>query len=586
MIKLLGRFYRLGRLCVTGPGGWIGVVQFLAILALGLIGVRIGVRLIAWNADFYNALQKLDTAEAVRQIGIYFALTALSVVIFLTANYLRKLLQIRWRRTLTEAAMDRWLAHKAYWHMRGRVDEGLDNPDQRIAEDCRIFVEKLTVEANDLITSCVALVTYMMLLWSLSTFLLAFTVAGIDVEIPRYMIWAAPIYVFFASVVTQWLGKPLTALNYQQQHREADFRFALSRLRENVEPVALAGGEAAERRLLDGRLRETLRNWRRVANRELVQGFFTRPYFQTVLTIPIFLALPAYLAGRITFGGLMQLRSAFQNVVTTLSWFIFSYRDLVTLAAAAGRLDHFLTATDEAASPQAPAMLRLGAGGLRIDGLALATPHGRRLEPVDGIAVSPGECCWLVAPSGHGKSTLVKAIAGLWPHGEGTIERPEGSFFFAAQQPYLPLGSLATTLAYPALPEAFTPDDYREALAAVGLERLWTEDDQVWITARHGLSGGEKQRLALARLHLHRPEWIVLDEATSALDIAAEAELLAGLRARLPAAAFVIIAHRAPQGIASCRTIRLAPGAFEPAAPAPAFTTDAVCPAPQPAMPA
>lgn len=586
MICLLGRFYRLGRLCVTGPGGWIGVVQFLTILGLGLIGVRIGVRMIAWTADFYNALQKLDAAEAVRQIGVFFILTAISASLFLAASYLRKLLQIRWRSSLTDIALSRWLTHKAYWHMRDRVDGGLDNPDQRIAEDCRIFVEKLTEEANELVIKCVGLVTYVAILWSLSSFPLAFTIAGTDVEIPRYMVWAAPVYVLVASLTTQWLGKPLTALNYRQQHREADFRFALSRLREHVEPVALAGGEPAERRVLDRRFSEVLDNWRRVAGRELILGLFTRPYAQTVLRVPLFLALPAYLAGKVTFGGLMQLGNAFQNVVTTLSWFIFSYRDLVTLAAAAGRLDHFLSATDEAASPQAPAMLRLRAGGLRIDGLALTTPHGRRLEPVDGIAVSPGECCWLVAPSGHGKSTLVKAIAGLWPHGEGTIERPEGSFFFAAQQPYLPLGSLATTLAYPALPEAFTPDDYREALAAVGLERLWTEDDQVWITARHGLSGGEKQRLALARLHLHRPEWIVLDEATSALDLAAEAELLAGLRARLPAAAFVIIAHRAPQGIASCRTIRLAPGTFEPAAPVPAFATGAVCPAPQPAMPA
>ena len=586
MIKLLRRLYRLTRLCIAGPGGWIGVVQFLAILALGLIGVRIGVRLISWNADFYNALQKLDAPEAIRQIGIYFMLTALSVAIFLTANYLRKLLQIRWRRTLTEAAMNRWLANKAYWHMRGRVDEGLDNPDHRIAEDCRIFVEKLTVEANDLITSCVALVTYAMLLWSLSTFPLAFSLGGIAVEVPRYMVWAAPIYVFFASVVTQWLGRPLTALNYQQQHREADFRFALSRLRENVEPVALASGEAAERRLIDGRLRAALSNWRRVADRELIQGFFTRPYFQTVLTLPIFLALPAYLAGRITFGGLMQLRSAFQNVVTTLSWFIFSYRDLVTLAAAAGRLDHFLTAAEAAGAPEPPAMIQLGREGLRIEGLALATPQGRPLEPVGGITVVPGECCWLVAPSGHGKSTLVKAIAGLWPHGEGRIERPDGAIFFAPQQPYLPLGSLATSLAYPALPERFTAEDYQAALAAVGLGDLWSEDEQAWITARHGLSGGEKQRLALARLHLHRPDWIVLDEATSALDVAAEATLLAGLRQALPNAAFVVIAHRQPQGLAACRTIRLTERPFDPAPPVALAATGALCPAPQLVQPA
>lgn len=584
MTKLLRRLYRLTRLCITGPGGWIGVVQFLVILALGLIGVRVSVRMVSWTADFYNALQKLDAAEAVRQIGIFFVLVAISASLFLSANYLRKLLQIRWRRTLTEAALDRWLAHKAYWHMRDRVDDGLDNPDQRIAEDCRIFVEKLTQEANDLITSCVALVTYIVLLWSLSSFPLALSLGGHAIEIPRYMLWSAFIHVAIGSVMTYWLGKPLTSLNYRQQHREADYRFGLSRLREHVEPMALAGGEAAERRIIDSRFRAVLANWKQVANRELVLGCFTRPYMATVLRIPLFLALPAFLAGRITLGGLMQIGNAFQNVVTTLSWFIFSYRDLVALVAAAGRLDHFLTATEQAAMPRPPAMLGFGADGLRIRGLELETPQGRRLEPVRDIAVGPGECCWLQAPSGHGKSTLIKAIAGLWPHGGGRIERPDGTFFFAPQQPYLPLGSLATTLAYPALPERFTADQYRAALAAVGMADLWMEVEQAWISARHGLSGGEKQRLALARLHLHRPDWIVLDEATSALDVAAEAELLVGLRAALPAAAFIVIAHRPPQGLAACRTIRLSAGAFEPAEPEAAPSRGAACPAPQPVL--
>ena len=560
MIVLARRLYRLTRLCIVGPGGRLGVVYFLLILALGLIGVRVGVRLVKWNADFYNALQQLDASEAVRQIGVFFVLVTLSASLFLAASYLRKLLQIRWRRSLTQAALDRWMSHKAYWHMRERVDNGLDNPDQRIAEDCRIFVEKLTQEANDLITNCVALVTYVGLLWSLSTFPLTFTIVGVDIEIPRYMVWAAPIYVLVASAMTHWLGRPLTSLNYQQQHREADFRFALSRLRENVEPMALAGGEAAERAQLNDRFGKVLHNWRRVAGRELVLGLFTRPYMQTVLSIPLFLALPAYLAGRVTFGGLMQIRSAFQNVVTTLSWFVFSYRDLVTLAAAAGRLDHFLWAAEQAAAPDAPAMLRLDADGLRIGNLALATPQGRPLAPIRDVAVAPGECCWLVAPSGHGKSTLVKAMAGLWTHGEGTIERPEKFAFFTPQQPYLPLGSLAATLAYPALPETFTPDEYRAALAAVGMEQLWTEDEKAWTSARHGLSGGETQRLALARLHLHKPSWIVLDEATSALDVEAETRLLSGLRDRLPNAALLIIAHRPPQGVGECRKIALAPG--------------------------
>jgi putative ATP-binding cassette transporter len=563
----------LAKLCVSGPGGLVGLAQFIVIAVLGLIGVRVGVALIAWNADFYNALQALNVAGVLAQIRVYFGLTAITVALHLASTYLRRQLQIRWRDALTQAALERWFAGKAYWHLRDRSEDGLDNPDQRIAEDCRIFVDKLTDEALELVTKVVGLVSYVTILWSLSTFPLAFAVAGFAIEIPRYMVWAAPIYVAIATLITHGLGAPLKRLDFEQQRREADFRFALSRLRENVEPVALAGGEAAERSLLSRRFTALAANWHQLARREVILGLFSRPYFQTVLTIPMFLALPAYLAGRLAFGGLMQIRSAFQNVVTTLSWFIFSYKDLAQLAATASRLRHFLAAAEAARSDGSDGPRVAEGEALRARHLRLSTPDGRPLAPLPELNIEAGECCWLVAPSGFGKSTLVKALAGLWRHGEGAIERPSGSIAFASQQVYLPLGSLEAALAYPALPEAFSAKQYRQALAAVGLDALWTQDEAAWQRSRPGLSGGERQRLALARLHLHRPDWIVLDEATSALDAAAEREILAGLRAALPDAALIVIAHRAPQGIGPCRTIKLSD---EEEAVAPARPTDQV----------
>lgn len=548
----------LAKLCVSGPGGLIGLAQFVAIAVLGLIGVRVGVALIAWNADFYNALQARDVTGVLAQIRVYFGLTAITVALHLASTYLRRQLQIRWRHALTQAALDRWFAGKSYWHLRDRSEDGLDNPDQRIAEDCRIFVDKLTDEALELITKIVGLVSYVAILWSLSTFPLAFALAGLSVEIPRYMVWAAPLYVALATLITHGLGAPLKRLDFEQQRREADFRFALSRLRENVEPVALAGGEAAERSVLSRRFAALAANWHQLARREVILGLFSRPYFQTVLTIPMFLALPAYLAGRLSFGGLMQIRSAFQTVVTTLSWFIFSYKDLAQLAATASRLRHFLAAA-EAAPSDGMAGPRIAEGtAFRTHRLRLSTPEGRPLALLPELEIGAGDCCWVVAPSGFGKSTLVKALAGLWRHGEGAIERPTGPVAFASQQVYLPLGSLEAALAYPALPEAFSVAQYRQALAAVGLDALWTTDEPAWQRLRQGLSGGERQRLALARLHLHRPDWVVLDEATSALDAVAEREVLARLRAALPDAAFIVIAHRAPQGIGPCRTLRLA----------------------------
>lgn len=578
MRAVLSQIIGLTRLCIAGPGGKVGALYFLMIFGLGLAGVQVGVRLIAWTADFYNALQKLDVDGALRQIAIFFGLIAISVCIHLASAYLRKMLQIRWRRALTEAALDRWLAGKAYWHLRERTDHGLDNPDQRIAEDCRIFVEKLTIEGLELATNIVALVTYVSILWSLSTFALSFSLFGHAIEIPRYMVWAAPLYVAIATFITHGLGRPLKALTVQQQKREADFRFSLVRLREHVEGVALADGEPAERRLFRERFGAIAGNWQKLANRELILGFFTRPYFQTVLRIPLFLALPAFLAGRVTFGGLMQIGSAFQNVVTTLSWFVFSYRDLTDLAAAASRLSHFMRAAEGAATPSSgPVLHKAGNAELRLRDLVLATPAGRRLPHVPDLKLKAGGSYWLAAPSGHGKSTLAKAIAGLWTHGEGRIEQPDGRILVLPQQPYLPLGSLRSALTYPQSPEVFDDATLRQTLAMVGLEDLWSLDDDSWTDKRRGLSGGEQQRFALARALLQAPDWLVLDEATSALDVELEAQLLAALRHSRPDSTLILIAHRAPQGLGPLQMIELRQ---QPPRPDPTPTTALAQPEP------
>jgi len=558
MKALAGQFYRLTRLCIIGDGGRIGALYFFIIFGLGLAGIQITVRLIAWTADFYDALQKLDVDTAVRQIGVFFGLIAISAGLYLTSAYLRKLLIIRWRRTLTEAMLDRWLAGKAYWHLRDRRDGGIDNPDQRIAEDCRIYVDKLTGEAVELVTSCVGLVTYFGILWGLSTFPLAFTLFGTAIEIPRYMVWAAPLYVALATGATHFLGAPLKAINFEQQRREGDFRFALTRFREHAEAVALANGEGAERRVFAQRFRAVLDNWRLLARRELILGCFTRPYMQTVLRIPLFLALPAYLAGKVSFGGLMQIGSAFQNVVTTLSWFIFSYRDLAELAAAANRLGVFLDAAEAAGAAVAqPAMSVAVEDHLVVDDVRLKTPGGQWLAPFGRLHFSAGGSYWLSGPSGRGKSSLLKAVAGLWRHGDGRIETPVSSIAVMPQQAYLPLGGLRAALAYPLDADDVPDRDFHAALAAVGLERLWGMDDAIWEEARRGLSGGERQRLVLARLILQQPQWAFLDEATSALDSDSEASLLRRLRDMLPKTTLVIVSHRAPQGVDRFETVTL-----------------------------
>lgn len=553
MLRVLGQFWRLLALAVKGPGGKFGLVLFALVVALNLGGVYATLRIIAWTKDFYSALEAVDAAAALTQIGIFGIIVALNTTRALSAQYLNKLLLIRWRRSLTEAVRDRWLQGKAYWHLAN--GNGVDNPDQRIADDCRLFLTGVLSEAMDLITNIVAIFSYVIVLWNLSSFALSLDFVGLDLEIPRYMLVAAFVYVALSTGLTHWLGKPLKSLYVEQQRREADFRFALARMRSNVDEIAMLGGEAAERQGLDRRFSEIMRNWKQLINRELILSLFTFPYNHTVLRIPLFVALPAYLAGSVNFGGLMEVSTAFSSVVTTLSWFIFSYRDLADLVAASSRLDGFLGAADAATASDTPAP---GTGPLSVTDLRLRLPDGRPLLTVDRLTVAPGEAVWLSGASGLGKTTLFKAIAGLWPHTSGQIGRPAGKSLFLTQKPYVPLGSLADAVAYPDPAEAFPPDALAAAIAAVGLTHrdgaVLSEAD----ATTGGLSGGELQRLALARLLLHRPDFAYLDEATAALDIAAEADLLARVRRELPDTALIIVAHRRPVGIDNLRIVELA----------------------------
>jgi ABC-type long-subunit fatty acid transport system fused permease/ATPase subunit len=348
LLSVLARIWRLARLAASGPAAWVGLGLFAIVVGLELVSIWITLQLIAWNANFFDALENFDAGAAVRQIGVFLSLILFSALCFLVGDYLRKYVLIRWRTRLTDIAMAKWLSGHAYWLLReGLSPTPLENPDQRIAEDCRLFVSGLLHEAIDLFSRIVGLFSYVTLLWSLSNFALPIQFGRIDLEIPRYLVWASFVYVLLSSIMTHLLGWPLKGLLFQREKREADFRFALMQLRDNASEVAMTGGEQAERRRFDKRYAGVVQNWHQLIRREFVVGLFTRPYFQTVLRIPLFLSLPAYMAGRVTLGGLMQLASAFSNVTTTLSWFIFSYRDLADFVATSERLDQLLAMLDE-----------------------------------------------------------------------------------------------------------------------------------------------------------------------------------------------------------------------------------------------
>ncbi|WP_163849273.1 ABC transporter ATP-binding protein/permease [Pseudooceanicola aestuarii] len=552
MLDTLGRIWRLTRLAASGPRAWVGLAMAAIVLALIFVELYVDVQMIAWTKRFYDALEAMDAATALRELGVFGALTGASAGINLAQIYLRKLLRLRWRTRLTGAALDSWTKGQAYWHLRpGLSLHGIDNPDQRISQDCDRFVELLLLETLDLLGKIVGLVTYLGILWGLSNFVLQFSAFGLDIAIPRYMVWLAFLYVALASLVTHGLGRPLKSIYFRQERREADFRHALVQVRDNATEIAQSGGETAERRRLNHRFGAIQTNWHRLIGREFVLGLFTQPYWQTILRVPLFFALPAYFAGSVTFGGLMQLSGTFSRVTTSLSWFIFSYKDLAEFAAVAHRLDELFSITrDPAPMPAAPRAITRSHGGaaLRVRDLRLATPQGRWLAPVPDREVRPGDRIWISGGSGAGKTTLLAALSGLWRYGSGRIDLPEGRMMVLPQRPHVFAEGLAAAACYPEDPRDIPESRLREVLTRLGLSHRMpdgplTDRDPA---ALEGLSLGERQRLALARVLLHRPDWVVLDEATSALDPAAEAHVLALLRHDLPKAAILCVAHRDP----------------------------------------
>lgn len=555
MRHTLNAIWRLLRIAASGPGRWAGFAVLAFIITCQIAGIQISLRLIQWSADFYNALQRLDASAAVTQVGVFAALIGTSAGLYLVGSFARQHLQIRWRRRLTDAVLDKWLPAKAYWFLQPSLGgASIDNPDQRIAEDCREFVESLLTKVLDFFLSLIGLVSFVTLLWQLSTFPLAFELFGIAFEIPRYMVWAAPVYVAVATGLTHALGRQMPGLLAEQQRREADFRFALMRLRENAAAIALSDGEQSERRVLAQRFAALVGNWRRVISREFIYGLFQRPYFQTVLRIPMFLALPAFLAGKVTLGGLMQVASAFQNTVTTLSWFVFNYKFVSDLAATTKRLQRFLDEIDSVDQPETTLRsTRSPDGALRMQDVSIFTPDQRLLLHIPDLTIGKGETVWLSGASGLGKSTLLKALAGLWRFGEGRVELPRGHLCFMPQQVYMPLAPLLAAAIYPSEPGSVASGTIENLLRITGLGHQL--DDATENAA--GLSVGEQQRLALVRLILAKPDWAFLDEATSALDPDTERRMMGLLRSELPDTTFVIVAHREPQGLGSLRNVSL-----------------------------
>ncbi|MEM7069297.1 MAG: SbmA/BacA-like family transporter [Pseudomonadota bacterium] len=555
------RIWGLTRIAVSGPDSLMTLGFLAIVIGLELASIWISLRFIAWNADFFNALEDYDVNEALYQTGFYFALTAVSALRFLLSSYLRKFIQMNWRTRLTDYTISRWLTNKSYWKLReGLSPVALENPDQRISEDCRLFVSGLLNETLDLFTRIVGIFSYVAVLWALTNFALKFTLFGTEYTITHYLVWVAFIYVLVSSFITHFLGWPLKNLLFDQERREAEFRYALIRLRENASEIAMSSGEESEKSRFDKRFADIVLNWRKLIGREFIVGLFTRPYFQTVLRIPLFLSLPSYLAREVTLGGLMQLASAFSNVTTTLSWFIFSYRDLADFVATSERLGGLLEDLENSNGfEQTPQDIKHKVCGKSVvlKDLDLYTPKGKVLLKIPSLEIKQGERVWLHAPSGTGKTTLLRVIAGIWPFGKGVITVPDCKSFFASQNPYLVKDGLGPSLFYPAQIDESRIPEIKSVLQRVGLQDRIQFLEEDGAQALEGMSSGEMQRLVFARILLSRPQLVVIDEIASALNKGSAEKMYQLLARSLPEATIICVAHHVPDGLEIDREISL-----------------------------
>jgi putative ATP-binding cassette transporter len=560
----LATIWRLGAPYFRSEDRRAGCVLLATIILIELSIVAINVMINQWNNRFYNALQDKNWDVFVSELLFFCLLAAIFIVLAVYQLYLNQWLQIRWRRWMTEQYLGEWLINANHYRMQ-LLGDAADNPDQRIAEDINQFIEKGLFLGLGLLNSLVTLASFIAILWVLSASA-PFTLFGNEWAIPGYLVWAALIYSILGTIVTQWIGHALVGLNFMQQRYEADFRYNLVRVRENAEQIALLEGEPAERQRLLERFGRVIGNWMLIMSRTKRLTFFTAGFSQISTIFPYAVVSPAYFAGTIQLGGLMQTASAFAQVQGALSFFVSStiYRQLAEWRAVIERLAGFQRAVEAgrlaAVDPPVVEVKPVSGGRtIELDKVEVKLPAGKPLVAAEQLALAQGDRVLLTGPSGSGKSTLFRAIAGIWPFGSGSVTVPEDArLMMLPQRPYFPVGTLTAAVAYPAETGAFSREQIAATLEAVGLPALTQRLDEEAHWNRM-LSLGEQQRLGIARAILQKPDFLFLDEATASLDEPSEEKLYRLLQERLPDAAIISIGHRSTLEAFHRRRLKLEP---------------------------
>lgn len=568
---------------------WSARLLLGSVVLLILAQNWIAIRLSYWNRAFFDAIQRGDYAHFVHLGVALLGLVVFSLCVWLAEDFLFSSLKIRWRRWMTDRYLRDWLGDRA--HYLGQLDghQG-DNPDQRISEDIHAFVFTTLDLAKQLFGAVVGLGSFLVILWSLSRGEeLPLPPAYPFPSLPVHLDWLTPVvaaawdgYVAFTSAITaipghlvwiclaysflgMWLvgrvGRPLVGLQYEAQKLEADFRFGLVRLRENSESTALVDGEPAERRSLVAGFARIVGNFYATLVRRIRLNAFKSVYYHVSDFAPPLLAAPRFFAGAISLGQITQLTGAFKTAKSHLDFFVNAYETIARWWAITQRLDGFQRGIAHSRRLRESQRAVYSGGrrddSLHVDDLALFRPDGKLLLAPFSFSIAPGDSVLVTGPSGSGKSTLLRALVGLWPYERGRILQPRPfDLMVMPQKPYLPIGTLRAALSYPRPPETYPDDALAHALALVELAPLATRLDETAHWAQ-SLSGGEQQRLALARVFLQRPAWLFLDEATAAIDESAELAFYHKLRAALPDLTYLTIAHRGSLRNVHARHLRI-----------------------------